>query len=245
MIDYRDTPTFLLNFNNLSRGFRDLLAWLCRAGMTQIAVIDNTSTLPPLLDFYNSPAMNGITLIHAGANLGFEAMWKLGLHNLPSVQAAGRYILSDPDVVPDPDCPLDLVRKMHEVADRSCFAPTGAKVGPAIRIDNIPAHFAQRDHMRQCESDYWLRKYPEGDCWNAAIDTTFALYQAGWERWPNAANGGVHYVRLDFPYVVNHIPWFEDSANPTAEARYYRAHVAPGFSSSCPVPMPELETKNG
>lgn len=229
-MNWRDTPIFINNFCRLDIGFRDLLLWLCRAGMTQICVIDNGSTYPPLLDFYDSSAMDGIQLVRA-ANLGHEAIWKLGLHNRPAGQ---RFIYTDADILPDENCPLDIVRKMHEVADR--FLPIGAKVGPAIRIDNIPVHFAQRDHMRFCESDYWLRRYPEGDCWNAALDTTMAIYESGWERWPLVAQGGVQHVRLDFPYVVNHIPWFEDSANPSEEALYYRSHVAAGFSSSCPVP---------
>jgi hypothetical protein len=234
-MDFRDTPVFVNNFNRLDIGFRDLLLWLRRAGMTKIAVIDNASTYPPLLAFYDSPAMEGIQLLRAGANLGPEAFWCLDLH----FRQLGRHIVTDPDVVPDPQCPLDLVRKMHEVTDRSRFAPTGAKVGPAIRIDNIPSHFAQRDHMRTCEADYWVRRYPEGDCWNAAIDTTFALYDVGWTRWPLVESGGVQHVRLDFPYVVRHLPWYEDSANPSAEAIYYRAHVENGYSSSCPVAIPE------
>jgi hypothetical protein len=230
-MDFRDTPVFVNNFNRLEIGFRDLLLWLRRAGMTKIAVIDNASTYPPLPAFYDSPAMEGIQLLRAGANLGPEAFWRLDLH----LQQTGPFIVTDPDVVPDPQCPLDLVRKMLEVAER--YHP--AKVGPAIRIDNLPACYTQRDHMRTCEAGYWVRKYPDGDCWNAAIDTTFALYQSGWTRWPMAESGGVQHVRLDFPYVVRHIPWYEDSANPSAEAIYYRAHVENGYSSSCPVAVPE------
>jgi hypothetical protein len=232
-MDYRDTPIFILNFNRLEIGFRDLLAWLKRTGMTRIAVVDNASTFPPLLDFYDSPAMNGIQIIHAGANLGYEAIWKLGLHNLPS--ASSRYILTDPDIVPDTQCPLDLVRKMHEVADRY----TPAKVGPALRVDNLPDCFAQRNYISGCEAPYWTRRLAP-DCWSALIDTTFALYESGWERWPHCTHGAQH-VRLDFPYVVNHIPWYEDSANPSVEACYYRAHVAPGFSSSNIQPVPVFE----
>lgn len=231
-----DTPILINNYCNLDRGFRDLLAWLHRAGHTSIAVIDNASTYLPLLDFYaSSPLMQNVQLIHAGANLGHEALWRLDLHKiLPRLAGSGsRFIYTDPDCVPDENCPLDLVRKMHEVFDR--FLPTGAKVGPAIRIDNIPDHFAQRDHMRFCESSYWLRKYLEGDCWDAPIDTTFALYGAGWNRWPLAESGGVPHVRLDFPYVVEHRPWYEDSSNLTEEARFYRAHALPEFSSSLAV----------
>lgn len=232
-MDWRDTSIFLNNFNRLNIGFRDLLLWLRRAGMTSICVIDNGSTFPPLLDFYGSPAMDGIQLIRA-ANLGHEAIWKLGLHNRPD---NSRFIYTDADILPDPQCPLDLVRKMHEVTDR--FFLTGAKVGPALRIDNLPSCYAQRDHMRRCESDYWLRKHAEGDCWDAALDTTMALYESGWGRWPLATAGGVQHVRLDFPYVVNHIPWHSDSANLTDEERYYQAHVEGGYSSSCPVAIPE------
>jgi hypothetical protein len=127
---------------------------------------------------------------------------------------------------------------MHEVADRF---PGGAKVGPALRIDDLPECYALREHMRFCESDYWLRKYPEQDCWNAAIDTTMAVYNSGWLRWPLAEQGGVPHVRLDFPYVVRHVPWYSDSANLSGEERYYMAHVASGYSSSCPQSIPESE----
>lgn len=227
MTDWRDTPIWILNHDRLDIGFRELLTWLKKAGMTKIGVIDTESTYPPLLDFYGSPEFNGVQIVRC-ANLGHEAFWKLDLHLPPVTQPGARYIVTDADIVPDKDCPLDLVRKMHEVADR--YAP--AKVGPAIRIDNIPDCFAQKDHMRMCEADYWTRKYPEGDCWNAALDTTFALYSAGWTRWPLAETGGVQHVRLDFPYVVEHRPWYLDSANLPEEEVYYRRHANPEFSSS-------------
>jgi hypothetical protein len=231
MIDWHDIPIFLTSYNNLNRGLTQLIDWLRRAGMTQIAIIDNSSTWPPLLDFFDSPAMTGIQLVRAGANLGPDAFWRLDLHLLQS----GPFIVSDPDCVPDEDCPLDLVRKMLEVSEQ--YAP--AKVGPALRIDDLPACFAKRDHMRHCESSYWLNKLPEGDCWSAPIDTTAAIYQPSWGKWPLAAEGGVQHVRLDFPYVMRHLPWYENSADLSPEARYYMAHVEHGYSSSCPQPIPE------
>ena len=197
--------------------------------MTNICVIDNQSSYEPLLDFYDSPAMEGIQIFYAGSNLGHEAFWRLDFH----LRQKSRFIYTDADICPDKDCPLDLVKKMHEVADR--FPPPGAKVGPAIRIDNIPPSYAQREHMRVCESDYWQRKYPENDCWNAALDTTMALYESGWTRWPLAEQGGVPHVRLDFPYVVEHRPWYVDSNNLPDEEKFYRAHANSAFSSSASV----------
>ena len=189
-MNWHDTPIYIISRDRLDLGLRQLIEWLRRAEMTSITIIDNASTYQPLLDFYNSPAMDGINLIRRDDNLGHEVFWRLDYH----LHQPGRFIVTDSDVVPDKDCPLDLVRRMHEVADRF---PGGAKVGPAIRIDNLPETFALRDHMRFCESDYWVRKYPEGDSWNAAIDTVFAIYESGWTRWPLAEQGGVPHARLD------------------------------------------------
>jgi hypothetical protein len=243
-LSWRATPLWIQNHDRLDIGFRPLLHWLLRAGLTQVVVLDSGSTYPPLLCYYDSPefASLRVPLVRA-ANLGPEAFWRLDFHLLPSVTHFGRYILTDADLTPDPACPLDLVRKMHEVADRPCFLPLGAKVGPALRIDDLPAHFAQRDYMRHCESDYWQRKYVEGDCWNAALDTTMSLFSAGWTRWPLADQGGVHHVRLDFPYVLRHEPWYLPTDNLPEEERFYQSHVAPGFSSSCPQPIPEEATR--
>ena len=224
-MNWHDTPIYIISRDRLDLGLRQLIEWLRRAEMTSITIIDNASTYQPLLDFYNSPAMDGINLIRRDDNLGHEVFWRLDYH----LHQPGRFIVTDSDVVPDKDCPFDLVRRMHEVADRF---PGGAKVGPAIRIDNLPETFALRDHMRFCESDYWVRKYPEGDSWNAAIDTVFAIYESGWTRWPLAEQGGVPHARLDFPYVVEHRPWYTDSTNPSEEELYYRAHADPAFSSS-------------
>lgn len=233
-MNWRETPCYIVNHDNLARGFQRLLAWLQYAGMTNINVIDNASTYPPLLDFYASPGMAGINLIHAGSNLGHEAMWKLGLHLPPTCPDGTRYILTDPDLVPASVCPLDLVCKMHEIADR--HAP--AKVGPSIRIDNLPDCFANKAAKIEWESVYWTKRI-DSECWDALIDTTFALYDSGWERWSPYNAIGAQHIRLDFPYVIEHLPWYEDSADPSPELRYYRSHVAPGFSSAYPLPEPE------
>jgi hypothetical protein len=153
-------------------------------------------------------------------NHGHEAFWKLGWH----LHEKERYILTDPDVVPDAGCPLDLVLKMHEVADRIPFS----KVGPGIRIDDLPNHYHLKDLMLRSECKYWdeSRRVPQGDAFFSEIDTTFALYQPWAGRWD-----GVH-VRLDFPYVVQHVPWYDDSSKPNPEREYYKATVLPGISHS-------------
>lgn len=214
--DWKATPIYITNFNNLERGFRKLVDWLHSAGMTQIAVIDNASTWEPLLKYYDE---SNLLVLNRKKNLGQDAFWHLGLSPIQT----SRYIVTDPDVVPDANCPKDLVRKMHEVADR--YAPI--KVGPAIRIDNLPAHYAKKQEMLMSEGKYWDTRTKEGDCWRAAIDTTFAMYEPGWGKWPPAGH-----VRLDFPYVIEHLPWYEDSSIANDEREFFKAQCIPGISHS-------------
>jgi len=217
-MNWQDTQIYIVNFNNLNRGFSRLIDWLKRAGMSGIVVIDNHSTFAPLLRYYETLA--DVTIMLRPENLGHDVFWSLGYH----LHQTKRFIVTDPDVVPDANCPIDLVRRMHQVADRI----PGSKVGPGIRIDNLPDHYHLKDLMLRSECGYWdeSKRMPHGDAFFARIDTTFALYEPGAGKWD-----GVH-VRLDFPYVVEHIPWYDDSALPDEERDFYKATVLPGISHS-------------
>jgi hypothetical protein len=116
------------------------------------------------------------------------------------------------------------MQKMHQVADRY----DNAKVGPGIRIDNLPDYYHLKDLMLRSECGYWdeSKRTPHGDSFFAPIDTTFALYKPGAGKWD-----GTH-IRLDFPYVVNHIPWHDESSLPNEERDYYKMTVIPGISHS-------------
>ncbi|VVC06062.1 Uncharacterised protein [uncultured archaeon] len=211
---WQSIPIFINNFNNLTRGFHQLIEWLHQAGHWNLYVIDNSSTWEPLLDYYQTLQA---TIIKCNQNLGCDAFWKLG------ISWEGKFILTDPDVVPDENCPKDLVRKMVEVSDR--YHP--AKVGPALRIDNLPDHYRYKKDMLKSEGKYWQNRL-DSECWNALIDTTFALYDnSSWGRFPP-----VHHIRLDFPYVAEHIPWYDNSSLPNEERDFYKKHVIRGVSHS-------------
>ena len=214
---WEQTPIFVLNFNNLERGFRMLVEWLQSAGMERITVIDNHSTWTPLLDYYET--LTDVQMIMLPENDGHEVFWKREFH----MHQTERFIVTDPDVVPDAGCPKDLVLKMHMIADR--YSP--AKVGPGIRIDDLPDHYELKDLMLRSECKYWDQsiRSNSGDFF-AAIDTTFALYEPGAGKWD-----GKH-IRLDFPYVVQHVPWYADLSKPDAEREFYKATALPGISHS-------------
>lgn len=221
---WRDTPIYIPNRNNLERGFRRLVEWLQAAGMTRIVIIDNGSTYPPLLEYYRRftarrPRGQGVEVHFALRNLGPNAPWAARQY-LGLAPPSMRFVVTDPDVVPAPECPLDLVRQLHATADYY----RGAKVGPALRIDNLPDSYARKREVLAWEKQFWTRRAC-GNCFQADIDTTFALYGADSPRWPPQPQ-----YRLDWPYVIEHVPWYEDSAAQIPERDFYRSTVANDWS---------------
>lgn len=211
-----DIPIFINNFNNLDRGFRRLLTWLRDAGYGNVTVIDNASTWPSLLEFYTqSPEP---MVVHAGANLGPYALWTLGL-----VPQSTPFVVTDPDVVPSVTCPYDLVGRLLEALETLPASP--CKVGPSIRVDNLPDHYKHKREVVAWEQQFWQRPVDGLGAYESLIDTTFALYLAGSVPWPAE---GTHY-RLAPPYCVEHVPWYEDSDKSNSEREYYQANARRDF----------------
>ena len=216
LIHYTEIPVYITNRNNLNRGFRDLVNWLIKAGTKHIEVLDNDSTYPSLLEYYS---LCPVKVTKLGENKGPWAFWIKALH----LKTQTPYIVTDADVVPDKDCPLDLVKKMLEVFLR--YKKTGCmKVGPGIRIDNLPDYYNKKQRVLITEAMNWCARMPEDDCFRAGIDTTFALYWTQQGCSHPAGAGDLHY-RLISPYVVEHRPWYVNSADLTEEDIYYTAHI--------------------
>lgn len=214
-MSWQQTPVFITNRDNLTRGFTTLLDWLVRIGMTDIRVIDNGSTYTPLLD-YDVP--EHVTVTRYPDNVGPYALWERGL-----VPRDTRFILTDPDVVParDPRTPDDLIEQMHHIMD---VDPAVVKVGPSLRIDNLPDCYARKREVIDWEKQFWVKPASQWPAYDSGIDTTFALYREGSASWP-----GGRYLRLAPPYQFEHVPWYEDSAKPSDEERYYREHAKKGW----------------
>ena len=210
--DVRDIPVVINSFNRLDPLLK-LLEWLNAVGMRRVYILDNDSTYPPLLEFYRAcePAV-----VHAGRNGGPFGFWQSALYR---ELRGGYYIYTDPDVVPTEDCPADAVQQLYQILQDH---PKYLKAGFALKLDDLPVHYQRRDEVRCWESAYWLKEVVPG-LFEASIDTTFAMYRpyanGGW--WRPA-------VRLAGPYVARHLPWYEDSSNPSEEDRYYRKIVEAG-----------------
>jgi hypothetical protein len=209
-------PVFI-NARDRVSPLAEQLAWLERAGVQRIIVVDNASTYEPLLDFLNSTPHEVVRL---SENIGHLAPWQAGVIR-DRVRPEERYVETDPDVVPDEHCPLDALDYFGELLDRF---PEVNKVGFGLRIDDLPRRYRHAEAVRRWESRFWTDEIVPG-VFRAPIDTTFALYRAGAPVTMEPS------LRTGAPYLARHLPWYYDSLRPTAEQQYYLDHAASGVNS--------------
>src|SRR5438552_4076015 len=108
----------------------ELLSYLERADCEDIHLVDNGSSYEPLLEYYEQTPHHVIRLEE---NAGPLAPWHRGL--LSALGITGKFVLSDPDIVPIVECPLDAIDYFAEILDRF---PRLVKAGFGLKVDDIP-----------------------------------------------------------------------------------------------------------
>ena len=203
-----DIPVFIICRDRVEP-LKRLVVWLEEEGLKNIYFIDNASTYPPLLEYFQKTSYN---IIRLNINSGHTSPWKEGIVQL---YAAGKpFIVTDPDVIPS-DKAHGAVKLFAKLLNDH---PERTKVGFGLRIDNLPTHYELRDHVISWEKQFWVSEV-EPDVYDAEIDTTFALYRPGtpYTLGPGLRTGG--------KYVAEHEPWYVNSKNISSEMKYYRDHA--------------------
>ncbi len=213
-LSYEDSFKVPIIINNRNRFtyLKGLVDWLNKAGYTNIIVLDNDSNYPPLLEYYTQiPAR----VIYLKKNVGYQALWS---NDLFSKIKKGYYVYTDPDVIPNSNCPNNVVYRLYEVLSKYSEIE---KVGATLRINDLPDHYDKKAEVIQWEKRFWERKV-EKDVYDALVDTTFALYRP--LAFGNAEMCKAYRVGGEFEFL--HLPWYIDSLNLTEEEKYYRANVS-------------------
>lgn len=206
--DYRKIPIIINNFNRLDY-LRQLIENLEKRGYTNIYIIDNLSTYPPLLEFYKTCKY---TVFRLDRNIGMNALWGSGLIKK---FRNDYFVYTDSDMVPVDECPDDFLRFFLQVLKKHKMAQ---KVGFSLRIDDIPDCYALRETVINAEKQYYQYQHEEILFW-APIATTFALYRPRAKR--IHGNYYIEMYRTAWPYAARHLPWYMDSRNPDEENQYY------------------------
>jgi Glycosyl transferase family 2. len=204
--DYRNAPVIINNFNRLDCLIRQI-KWLEDAGMSNIYIVDNASTYPPLLEYYK---ICPYTVFRLSENVGHTALWDTHLFMWFKDQY---YILTDPDIIPVEECPLNAVSYFYEILKRY---PDITKVGFGLKIDDLPDHNPRKQEVIDWETKFWENEVEPG-LYKSKIDTTFALYRPNvrGQQWDTT-------LRTGGKYVARHLPWYEDPTQPSEEEVYFK-----------------------
>lgn len=215
--NFFDIPIFIISFNRLSY-LENLITKLENMGYTNIKIIDNASSYPPLLEFYEKIPYKVFRLKE---NMGHMVFWKSELFN---EYRKDLYVVTDPDILPLEDCPKDFMRVFYLYLKKY---PKIKKAGFSLKIDDIPQNSKLYKEVMKWEKPYNLFHIPFTKACAADIDTTFAL------NLPDYLDVSRHFItaiRTNYPYQVKHIPWYvTENSKLTDEDLFYAAKRTNGF----------------
>lgn len=195
-------PIIINNFNRLTTTKR-LVEDLKALGYTDIYILDNNSTYPPLLEWYDTEPCE----VHRLA----ENLQGLSIYNSSYIEDFKEHpwiVYTDSDIELNPDTPPLFIEYLISLAEIYSIN----KVGLAIRIDDLPATSFATEY-RNWEQKYWERS-PEPNIYEAHIDTTFCVIKP----------------TLPFDYIAlrvagnltsRHIPWYTNFDDLSEEERYF------------------------
>ena len=206
-------PVIINNFNRLST-LEQLINWLETLTIpTSIVILDNGSTYRPLLDFYNELDAPNIQIIRLKNSNG----WMRILPMSSIFKKFEKYVVTDADLIPYKDTPVDILEKMSNMLDKY---PKVNHVGPSLEIEDIPLHYPLRNDVLEWESKFWIeRNCPES--FKAGVDTTMGMY-----RKSSLVTRMSPALRLDRPYRLKHVDWYLDPEDISEEHQYYIDHCS-------------------
>lgn len=211
--DPKKIPVIIINYNQLFYLKQQIEFYLNR-GFKNIVVIDNNSTYPPLLDYYET-IKNRVTIEHRIENAGHLVFFKTP--ELYKKYAKGYYIVTDADIVPNHSLPENFMRILIKKLFK--FAGKITKIGFALRLDDIPDSYPLKENVKTWESQFW-KDEAEKDMYFADIDTTFALYTPNYIPDPSK-RVFMSAIRMAGNFTCKHGGWYIDMKNLTDEQKYY------------------------
>lgn len=211
----RLVPILVPVFNNPTF-LRRMLTQLSALGYSNITILDNASTYPPMLEYLDALAPR-FNVVRLGRNVGprHAFMDAEFYRSLPQV-----FCLTDPDLDFNEEMPADFVDRLYALSMQYRVG----KVGLALRIDDKlklrqePFQIGDAKYrIAEWEAQFW-RAAVAPDVYNASIDTTFALYNKAFfdPKNPLAA------LRVAGTLACVHLPWLEDFQLPEDEVAFYR-----------------------
>lgn len=207
----RGLPIFINSRDRLGC-LREQVAWLLEAGYTRLYILDNASTYAPLLAYYRELMRDvRVQVIFLGENMGYKAIWLSGILEKLAIETP--YVYTDSDVVPQSDCPKNVVQILLRVLKRNPFLK---KAGLGLIYQDIT--FYDREKWQRSEAGFY--RFPIGEnLYFAPVDTTFALYV-------NCRHYTLRMAaRTTGSCMARHLPWYYDYDHLPEDEAYYMQHA--------------------
>lgn len=209
---WRDVPIFI-NARDRLGVMKRLIDWLLGAGYRKLIILDNDSTYPPLIEYFDALERDSrVKVMRLGKNLGFKALWLSGV--LESLKIATPYVYTDPDVLPIERCPKNFVKRLMKILGDNHEV---RKVGLGLVYDDIT--FFDKDAVQRAESEFYAGTKVGDNLHFAQVDTTLALYS-------NVRHYSLRFsLRTTGNLRAYHLPWYFDYDNLPDDERYYLEHA--------------------
>jgi len=202
-------PVIIINFNRLD-DLKTLVSFLQARQHQNIVIIDNHSSYPPLLAYYET-IKDVVTVERLTENYGHLVLWQRP--DLREKYTQGYYIVSDSDIIPNDALPENYVETMMHLLDKN---KQMIKVGFALDVSDIPDTFPLKNNVLQWEKRFWQNSAGK-DMFFASIDTTFAIYFPKYNNNENCRRG----IRMAGNFLAKHKGWYVNPDALTDEEKYY------------------------
>ena len=180
----------------------------------QIIIIDNGSTYPPLLEWYNN-INNPNVAVHFEKNEGHLALWATQLDK----ELGEYFVYTDSDIILPDEFPKGWKLIMYHLIK---WYSSYDKIALALHIEDLPDHYRYKNQVKRNEARWWLEKYDSemfDYLYKADTDTTFAMMR-------NFGDNCYKSLRISKPNMMaRHHGWYLDLDNLDEEEKYYLDHL--------------------
>jgi hypothetical protein len=179
-----------------------------------VIIVDNGSTYPPLLEWYNSKPCD---IVYC-KNMGHKGPWLSGVVKKLNSEF---YVVSDPDLGLD-NTPGDTLNYLVEKIGRLKLEKIGLGLDWRSTGNNSPFY----EYLLKYEGERWSTSRIQDDVFlDIPVDTTFALYK-----------GRRHFIgggSTGYPYIARHNPWYfiNGEWKKDEEFMYYLNHASTSSST--------------
>nr|WP_290226450.1 FkbM family methyltransferase [Trichocoleus desertorum] len=209
-------PIYIPCFNNLTY-LKNTIEQLHRLECHNIIVLNNASTYPPLLQYFQEIEKE-IVIIHLPENHGPHFVFS---DNLIYSFLPPYFCLTDPDLTFNSSLPSDFMDQLLQLTEEFKVGKAGFALDisqPDLMVEEEFLIDNKHYKIWEWESQFWKQSLRE-NIYKAELDTTFAVYNKKYfdRRFPTK-----NAVRVGSNFVCRHLPWYQDNLLPSDEEKFYR-----------------------